>query len=64
MTSEHFRSPHHGDQNFMPSAAVPADASKGPGPALDDEVYAGLQKSAREHLWMHFTRHSTTGTCR
>ena len=24
---------------------------------LDDEVYAGLQKSAREHLWMHFTRH-------
>jgi adenosylmethionine-8-amino-7-oxononanoate aminotransferase len=26
---------------------------------LDDETYAGLQKSAREHLWMHFTRHST-----
>ena len=24
---------------------------------LDDEAYAGLQKSAREHLWMHFTRH-------
>ncbi len=60
MTSEHFGSPHRGgDQNFMPSAAVPADASKGPGPALDDEVYAGLQKSAREHLWMHFTRHSS-----
>jgi len=28
-------------------------------PALDDEVYAGLQKSAREHLWMHFTRMSS-----
>src|SRR5690349_24801800 len=28
-------------------------------PALDDEAYAGLQKSAREHLWMHFTRHSS-----
>jgi adenosylmethionine-8-amino-7-oxononanoate aminotransferase len=27
--------------------------------ALDDEVYAGLQKSAREHLWMHFTRMSS-----
>ncbi len=27
--------------------------------ALDDEVYASLQKSAREHLWMHFTRMST-----
>jgi adenosylmethionine-8-amino-7-oxononanoate aminotransferase len=26
---------------------------------LDDEVYAGLQKSAREHLWMHFTRMSS-----
>ena len=25
---------------------------------LEDEVYAGLQKSAREHLWMHFTRMS------
>ncbi|MGA8210216.1 MAG: aspartate aminotransferase family protein [Nocardioidaceae bacterium] len=24
----------------------------------DDETYAGLQKSAREHLWMHFTRMS------
>ncbi len=29
---------------------------------MDDEVYAGLQKSAREHLWMHFTRHSTYDT--
>jgi hypothetical protein len=28
-------------------------------PALDDEAYAGLQKSAREHLWMHFTRMSS-----
>jgi adenosylmethionine-8-amino-7-oxononanoate aminotransferase len=26
---------------------------------LDDETYAGLQKSAREHLWMHFTRMSS-----
>src|SRR6476620_10427647 len=59
MTPEHFTSPHHGDQNFMASGPVPADSSKGPGPALDDEVYAGLQKSAREHLWMHFTRHSS-----
>jgi adenosylmethionine-8-amino-7-oxononanoate aminotransferase len=25
----------------------------------DDEAYAGLQKSAREHLWMHFTRMSS-----
>ena len=25
-------------------------------PPLDDEAYAGLQKSAREHLWLHFTR--------
>src|SRR4051794_15922109 len=25
----------------------------------DDETYAGLQKSAREHLWMHFTRMSS-----
>jgi adenosylmethionine-8-amino-7-oxononanoate aminotransferase len=59
MTSDHFVSPHHGDQNFMPSGAIPADVSKGPGPALDDEAYAGLQKSAREHLWMHFTRMSS-----
>src|SRR6476620_6965724 len=29
------------------------------GPPLDDEAYAGLQKSAREHLWMHFTRMSS-----
>jgi adenosylmethionine-8-amino-7-oxononanoate aminotransferase len=28
-------------------------------PPLDDEAYAGLQKSAREHLWMHFTRMSS-----
>ncbi|MEO5708329.1 MAG: aspartate aminotransferase family protein [Nocardioidaceae bacterium] len=28
-------------------------------PPLDDETYAGLQKSAREHLWMHFTRMSS-----
>ena len=26
---------------------------------FDDETYAGLQKSAREHLWMHFTRMSS-----
>ncbi len=25
---------------------------------LDSEVYDGLQKSARDHLWMHFTRMS------
>src|SRR5690349_13724862 len=31
-------------------------------PALDDEAYAGLQKSAREHLWMHFTRMSSYDT--
>ncbi len=28
----------------------------------DDETYAGLQKSAREHLWMHFTRMSSYDT--
>jgi adenosylmethionine-8-amino-7-oxononanoate aminotransferase len=59
MTSEHFSSPHRGDENFMSSGPIPADVPKGPGPALDDEAYAGLQKSAREHLWMHFTRHSS-----
>ncbi len=26
---------------------------------FDDETYAGLQKSAQEHLWMHFTRMSS-----
>jgi adenosylmethionine-8-amino-7-oxononanoate aminotransferase len=26
---------------------------------LDDEAYGDLQKSARDHLWMHFTRHSS-----
>jgi adenosylmethionine-8-amino-7-oxononanoate aminotransferase len=26
---------------------------------MDDETYSGLQKSAREHLWMHFTRMSS-----
>jgi adenosylmethionine-8-amino-7-oxononanoate aminotransferase len=26
---------------------------------LDDEAYAGLQKSAREHLWLHFSRMSS-----
>ena len=25
---------------------------------LEHEVYEGLQKSARDHLWMHFTRMS------
>ncbi len=25
---------------------------------MDDETYADLQRSARDHLWMHFTRHS------
>jgi adenosylmethionine-8-amino-7-oxononanoate aminotransferase len=29
---------------------------------LDEETYAGLQKSAREHLWMHFTRMSSYDT--
>jgi adenosylmethionine-8-amino-7-oxononanoate aminotransferase len=29
---------------------------------FDDETYAGLQKSAREHLWMHFTRMSSYDT--
>src|SRR6476661_6162819 len=53
MTSEQFGAP---------SATFPSDAPKGPGPALDDEVYAGLQKSAREHLWMHFTRMSSYDT--
>ena len=28
-------------------------------PPFDDEAYAGLQKSAREHLWLHFTRMSS-----
>ncbi len=28
-------------------------------PPFDDESYASLQKSAREHLWMHFTRMSS-----
>ncbi len=40
----------------------PTGPSTGPstGPApMEDEVYAGLQKSAREHLWMHFTRMSS-----
>src|SRR5690349_22436056 len=27
--------------------------------AMDDETYGDLQKSARDHLWMHFTRHSS-----
>jgi adenosylmethionine-8-amino-7-oxononanoate aminotransferase len=27
--------------------------------AMDDETYADLQRSARDHLWMHFTRHSS-----
>ncbi len=44
---------------FYPSGGFPSDAPKGPGPALDDEAYAALQKSAREHLWMHFTRMSS-----
>jgi len=45
---------------FGPTAAtVPPEGATGPGPALDDETYAGLQKSAREHLWMHFTRMSS-----
>jgi adenosylmethionine-8-amino-7-oxononanoate aminotransferase len=47
------------EQFGSPSAVVPPDAPTGPGPALDDEAYAGLQKSAREHLWMHFTRMSS-----
>jgi hypothetical protein len=29
------------------------------GTPYDDETYAGLQKSAREHLWLHFTRMSS-----
>ena len=27
--------------------------------AMDGEAYATLQKSARDHLWMHFTRMSS-----
>ena len=27
--------------------------------AMDDEVYGDLQRSARDHLWMHFTRMSS-----
>jgi len=27
--------------------------------AMDGEAYAALQHSARDHLWMHFTRHSS-----
>jgi adenosylmethionine-8-amino-7-oxononanoate aminotransferase len=27
--------------------------------AMDSDTYQGLQKSARDHLWMHFTRHSS-----
>jgi adenosylmethionine-8-amino-7-oxononanoate aminotransferase len=34
---------------------TPAESSM----PLDDETYAGLQKSARAHLWMHFTRMSS-----
>jgi adenosylmethionine-8-amino-7-oxononanoate aminotransferase len=30
-----------------------------PSAPFDDETYARLQKSAREHLWMHFTRMSS-----
>ena len=26
---------------------------------MEDENYADLQRSARDHLWMHFTRHSS-----
>jgi adenosylmethionine-8-amino-7-oxononanoate aminotransferase len=26
---------------------------------MDDETYGDLQRSARDHLWMHFTRHSS-----
>jgi len=29
------------------------------GTPMDPEAYAGLQKSARDHLWMHFTRMSS-----
>ena len=34
--------------------------------AMDGEAYATLQKSARDHLWMHFTRcrATTRRTCR
>jgi adenosylmethionine-8-amino-7-oxononanoate aminotransferase len=27
--------------------------------AMSSEAYAAMQKSARDHLWMHFTRHSS-----
>ena len=30
-----------------------------PDPLMDDETFEGLQKSAKDHLWMHFTRHSS-----
>ncbi len=29
------------------------------GHALDEETFQGLQTSAKDHLWMHFTRHSS-----
>jgi hypothetical protein len=26
---------------------------------MDDESYGDLQRAAKDHLWMHFTRHSS-----
>jgi len=38
--------------NPVPAGPVP----QGAGPAMEPEAFALLQKSARDHLWMHFTR--------
>ncbi|GAB2750772.1 aspartate aminotransferase family protein [Nocardioides pakistanensis] len=40
------------------SAHAMDPASTTPAP-MDDAAYAAMQKSARDHLWMHFTRMST-----
>ena len=34
-------------------------AASAAGTAMDSAAYASLQESARDHLWMHFTRHSS-----
>jgi adenosylmethionine-8-amino-7-oxononanoate aminotransferase len=44
----------------MPSDATGSSAPATPaGTAMDSADYASLQKSARDHLWMHFTRMSS-----
>ncbi len=35
------------------------DQPRHPGRQMDAESYQALQASARDHLWMHFTRHSS-----